>query len=99
MAYSSLTLTSNEPTTLNTPIYLQSKDVLLGTYYASFVSGLDIIPVAASLDTNGFVIAVVPEIILGQSYVFLTKDNSGNLTNSNIIAPEFFLTLCLSRLN
>jgi hypothetical protein len=88
MAYPTLTLSSGEPTAPNATIYLQPKDAPSGTFYASFVSGLDIIAVAASLEANGLVAAVVPEMISGQSYVFLTYDNSGNLTDSNIIAGE-----------
>ena len=85
MAYPTLTLDSGEPTAPNATINLTPKTMPTGTCFATFVSGLDIIPVAATMD-NGFVSAVVPVGVSGQSYVFLTSDNSGNLTDSSILA-------------
>lgn len=86
MAYPSLTLVSGQPTAPGALIDLQPKTIPTGTYYATFVSGLQIIPVAPQSAANGMIMVPVPMMISGQSYVFLTKDNSGNLTDSNIIA-------------
>lgn len=55
---------------------------------ATWVSGLSILPVTTSMSAAG-VEVMVPMGAEGQSYVFLTKDNSGNLTDSNIIAGTF----------
>lgn len=85
MAYPSLTLASGEPTAPNATINLTPKTMPSGTFYATFVSGLEILPVGATA-SNGFVSAVVPVGVSGQSYVFLTSDNSGNLTDSSILA-------------
>lgn len=85
MAYPSLTLESGLPTAANATINLTPKTMPSGTSYVTFVSGLMILPVEAMM-MNGFVSAVVPEGVEGQSYVFLTKDNSGNLTDSSILA-------------
>ncbi|SCU80201.1 LAFA_0B08086g1_1 [Lachancea sp. 'fantastica'] len=52
--------------------------------YITFVSGLDVIPAAATVSDN-LVSAEVPYQLSGQSYAFLTSDNSGNLTDSNIL--------------
>lgn len=85
MAYPTLTLVSGEPTAPNATIDLTPKTMPSGTVYATFVSGLDILPVSTTM-MNGMVQAVVPVGVSGQSYVFLTSDNSGNLTDSSILA-------------
>lgn len=85
MAYPSLTLVSGEPTAPNATIDLMPKTMPSGTVYATFVSGLDILPVSTTM-MNGMVQAVIPVGVSGQSYVFLTSDNSGNLTDSSILA-------------
>jgi hypothetical protein len=84
-AYPTLTLVSGEPTAPNATIFVEPETSLSGTVYATFVSGVDILPVSATASGSMFT-AVVPEGVSGQSYVFLTSDNSGNLTDSSILA-------------
>lgn len=86
MAYPSLALTSGSPTAASVVISLVPKTMPKGTYYATFVSGLDIIPVAPVSASNGAIMVTVPKSVSGQSYVFLTSDKSGNLTDSTILA-------------
>jgi len=85
-AYPSLTLVSGEPTAPGALIDLAPKTMPSGTYYATFVSGLDILPVKPASVANGMVMAEVPAGISGQSYVFLTSDNSGNITDATVLA-------------
>ncbi|KAF4633353.1 hypothetical protein G7Y89_g4762 [Cudoniella acicularis] len=85
-AYPSLTLVSGAPSAPGAVVDLQPKTIPTGSFFVTFVSGLDIIPVAPQSVANGMVMAVVPTMISGQSYAFLTTDNSGNLTDSNILA-------------
>lgn len=85
-AYPALTLVSGQPTAETALIDVKPATMPPGTFYATFVSGLDIVPVQPSSVSNGMVMAAVPSMISGQSYVFLTKDNSGNLTDANILA-------------
>jgi hypothetical protein len=85
-AYPSLTLVSGQPTAENAMIDVQPAAMPSGDFYATFVSGLDIVPVKTAGIKNGMIMATVPSMISGQSYVFLTKDMSGNLTDSNILA-------------
>ncbi|RFU31779.1 hypothetical protein B7463_g4573, partial [Scytalidium lignicola] len=59
---------------------------LRGSVYATYLSGLQIIPIATTKGPDGTVRATVPPAVSGQSYVFLTKDNSGNITDSTVIA-------------
>ncbi|KAH8801579.1 ferritin-like domain-containing protein [Xylogone sp. PMI_703] len=86
-------LTSN--TTLNTTrvnqtIVLTPENgcaALNGSVYATYLSGLQIIPIPATGDRNNHTVrATVPPAASGQSYVFLTRDNSGNVTDSTVIA-------------
>lgn len=86
MAYPTLTLVSGQPTAPGALVDLQPKTIPSGTFFATFVSGLNITAVAPQSVAHGMVMAPVPMSASGQSYVFLTKDNSGNLTDSNIIA-------------
>lgn len=85
-AYSALTLVSGLPTAPGALVDLQPKTIPSGTFYATFVSGLDIIPVQPQSIANGMIMVEVPMMASGQSYVFLTSDNSGNVTDSTILA-------------
>ncbi|QSZ37402.1 hypothetical protein DSL72_009500 [Monilinia vaccinii-corymbosi] len=86
MAYPSLALKSGLPTAPGTNIALVPQTTPSGTFFTTFVSGLDAIAVESDIDSDGLIMAEVPMNISGQSYAFLTKDNSGNLSDSNIIA-------------
>lgn len=84
-AYPTLTLQSGAPTAPNATIYVKPATMPSGTAYATFVSGLVILPVSTTVE-NGWIKAVVPVGVSGQSYIFLTSDNSGNVTDSSVIA-------------
>lgn len=86
MAYEDLATVTAGPTATNAIVDLLPGVMPNGTYYTTFVSGLDIIPTTPLGVRDGMVQATIPAAVQGQSYVFLTKDNSGNLTDSNIIA-------------
>ncbi len=88
MAYPALTLSSGLPTAPGALVNLVPKDAPTGDFFATFVSGLNIAAVAPSSVEGGMIMAEVPTMVSGQSYVFLTHDNSGNLTDSNIIAGK-----------
>ena len=88
-AYPSLTLDSGLPTAPGALVDLAPKTVPSGDFYATFVSGLDIISVKPQSVANGMIMAEVPQMISGQSYVFLTSDNSGNLTDATILAGQW----------
>lgn len=90
-AYPTLTLVSGSPTSTSATIDLELKTIPSGTFYATFVSGLDIVAVAPQSSSNGMIMVSVPEMSSGQGYVFLTSDNSGNLTDSNILAGPAIL--------
>lgn len=58
-----------------------------GTVYATYLSGLRIIPVPVTrVNPGNAVTAAVPPGVSGQTYVFLTNDNSGNVTDPKVIA-------------
>ena len=82
-----LSVASGLPTAFGASIQLMPKTMPTGTFYATFVSGLQIIPVDVRME-NGAIMAAVPQMAEGQSYVFLTSDKSGNLTDSSIIAGK-----------
>jgi len=98
MAYKALNLYSGLPTASGA-VPGAEIDVSMGvapegTVYGTFVSGLDIIPVEASHTDGDQIFFIVPENIGGgQSYVFLTNDNSGNLTDSTIIAGPVIIEI------
>jgi hypothetical protein len=90
-AYPQLTLVSRAPTSQNATITLSSNTMNVSsnstntTQYVTFVSGLDIIPVLAQVSGNTSM-AAVPPGVSGQAYVFLTSDNSGNITDATVVA-------------
>lgn len=92
-AFPSLTLDSGLPTAPGADVNLVPKTMPTGTYYVTFVSGLDIVPVAPSSSSNGMIMATVPMAASGQSYVFLTSDNSGSLSDANILAGMYINSL------
>ncbi|KAF7852420.1 hypothetical protein EAF04_010995 [Stromatinia cepivora] len=86
IAYSSLALKSGLPTAPGANIALVPEAIPSGSFYTTFVSGLDAIAVESQVGSDGLIMNAVPMSISGQSYAFLTRDKSGNLTDSNIIA-------------
>jgi hypothetical protein len=104
MAYPDLAAVTAQPVAPGALLDLLPGSMPKGTYYATFVSGLDIVAVKPEGVVNGMVQAIVPPTISGQSYVFLTSDMSGNLTDANILggpaiieatpsSPTFNLTI------
>ncbi|EKD20170.1 uncharacterized protein L3040_004040 [Drepanopeziza brunnea f. sp. 'multigermtubi'] len=91
MAYPALTVTSGLPTAPGALVNLVPDEMPSGTFFATFVSGLSITAVTPTSVEGGMIMAEVPMMIEGQSYAFLTKDKSGNLTDSNIIAGPVIL--------
>lgn len=103
-AYPSLTLTSGLPTAPGASIELVPKSAPPSSYYVTFVSGLEIIPVTPSNSSSGIITAEVPQKISGQSYAFITKDNSGVVNDTTVLfgpaiievtpsSPTFNLTI------
>jgi hypothetical protein len=88
-AYPQLTLVSGLPTAPSAMVDLSPKSIPPGTYYVTFVNGMDIIPVAPSSVSGDMIMAAVPAGISGQAYVFLTSDNSGNITDATVLAGMF----------
>ncbi|KAG9240345.1 ferritin-like domain-containing protein, partial [Calycina marina] len=85
MALPALTVASGMPTAIDSTIDLKPSAMPTGTCYATFCSGL--MSIAVPVVANGdYFTAVVPAGIEGQSYVFLTSDNSGNVTDASIVA-------------
>jgi hypothetical protein len=93
MAYPALTLISGQPTAPGALIDLKPKTMPTGDYFATFVSGLDIITVKTQGIKNDMIMVEVPTMASGQSYVFITSDMSGNLTDSNILAGKLTMQL------
>ncbi|TGO26233.1 hypothetical protein BPAE_0063g00020 [Botrytis paeoniae] len=86
MAYPPLALKSGLPTAPGANVALVPETAPSGTFYTTFASGLDTIAVESQVGSDGLIMTAVPINISGQSYAFLTNDNSGTLTDSNIIA-------------
>ncbi|KAA8567982.1 hypothetical protein MFRU_085g00020 [Monilinia fructicola] len=85
-AYPPLALRSGLPAAPGANVALVPQTTPSGTFFTTFVSGLDAVAVESHVGSGGLVMSEVPMSISGQSYAFLTKDSSGNLTDSNIIA-------------
>ena len=85
MAYPSLTIVSGLPTAVGALIDLLPRSEPVGTFFATFISGLDIVPVQTQGIKNGMIMVEVPMNISGQAYVFSTKDMSGSVTDSTIL--------------
>lgn len=85
MAYPSLTLLSGAPTAAGAVVDLVPKSAPPATYFVTFVSGLSIVSVKANSYANGMIMATVPKGIEGQSYAFITKDNSGFVNDTTIL--------------
>ncbi|CEP63359.1 ferritin-like domain-containing protein LALA0_S08e00606g [Lachancea lanzarotensis] len=84
-AYPALELAQGMPVAQNISVSFSAAGQLPSSQsYITFVSGLDVVPVAATVSDN-LVSADVPAQLSGQSYAFLTSDNSQNLTDANIL--------------
>ncbi|KAG9234778.1 ferritin-like domain-containing protein [Amylocarpus encephaloides] len=86
MAYPELAVASGMPSAPGALVDLFPGMMPNGACFATFVSGLDIVPVKPVAVLDGMIQAIVPPMVSGQSYIFLTSDDSGNLTDSNILA-------------
>ncbi|CZS94369.1 related to stress response protein rds1p [Rhynchosporium graminicola] len=91
MAYPALTLQSGLPTAQGANIQLETSNATASGSFATFVSGINVAAVAPMSSSGNTHMVEVPMMVEGQSYVFITKDNSGNLTDSNIIAGPAIL--------
>lgn len=92
--YPTLTLLSGLPTAPGAIVDVSPASPPTGSVFGTFVSGLNIVPVEVSSTSGGQLSFEVPQNLEGgQSYIFLTSDNSGNLTDSTIIAGPAILEL------
>ncbi|KAI9744782.1 MAG: hypothetical protein M1818_001707 [Claussenomyces sp. TS43310] len=85
MAYPTLTLKSGLPTAPGADVDLVPQSAPPSSYYVTFVSGLDIIPVMPASFADGMIMAAVPMNISGQSYAFVTSDNSGVINDTTVL--------------
>jgi hypothetical protein len=84
MAYAALTVTQGVPVAPGIDLTFTVAGDLPATFFVTFVSGLDILPAAATV-TDGTITTTVPAGISGQAYAFITSDDSANLTDSTIL--------------
>jgi hypothetical protein len=75
-AYPSLTLLSGLPTAPGALIDVQPMTMPPCDFYVTYVSGLNIVSIKPNSTDNGQIMVAVPQGVCGQSYVFLTSDNS-----------------------
>jgi len=87
-AYQALTLASGMPSApgVGALVALETPTAPAGDFFVTFVSGLNITSAPVQSYDNGVIMAAVPEGIEGQSYIFLTSDNSGNVTDATVLA-------------
>ncbi|SCU87721.1 LAME_0D11210g1_1 [Lachancea meyersii CBS 8951] len=84
-AYPGLTVTQGMPVAENISVSFSVAGQLPSSQsYVTFVSGLDILPVEGTVSDN-MISAQIPAQARGQTYAFVTCDNSGNLTDSSIL--------------
>ncbi|CUM53045.1 uncharacterized protein AC631_05702 [Debaryomyces fabryi] len=102
-AYKGLNVTQGMPLAANSTVTFVADGDVPSSFYVTFVSGLDVLPVTGDME-SGMIKVNVPEEISGQSYAFITSDNSSNLIDSNILfgpailevtplSPTFNLTI------
>lgn len=103
MAYKGLNVTQGMPVAANSTVTFMADGDVPSSFCVTFVSGLDVLPMTADIE-NEMIKVDVPGEVSGQSYAFITSDNSGNLTDSNILfgpavleitpsSPTFDLTI------
>lgn len=90
-AYPALAYNSGSPTASGAMIDLEPKTMPSGDFFVTFISGLMILPVKPTMTYDGMIMAMVPEGVEGQSYVFLTSDDSGYVNDTNILAGPAIL--------
>lgn len=89
-AYKQLNVTQGTPFAPNNTATFLSAAKLPDSFYLTFVNGLSITTVKGNI-TEGSIEGTIPSNVRGQAYVFVTKDNSGNLTDSSIISGPAIL--------
>ena len=103
MAYKGLNVSQGMPVAANSTVTFMADGDVPSSFCVTFVSGLDVLPMTADIE-NEMIKVDVPGEASGQSYAFITSDNSGNLTDSNILfgpavleitpsSPTFDLTI------
>lgn len=90
MAYKQLNVTQGTPFAPNSSATFVSAAEVPYPFYLTFVNGLSVLAVEGS-KSDGSLEGVIPPNVRGQAYVFVTKDNSGNLTDSSIISGPAIL--------
>ncbi|SCU80333.1 LADA_0B06634g1_1 [Lachancea dasiensis] len=95
-AYPGLTVTQGMPVAANTSVtFSVDGELPQSPIFVTFVSGLNVLPVEGSI-ADGMLSAEVPGKVSGQSYAFVTSDNSGNLTDSSILFGPAILEVTAS---
>ncbi|RDW94769.1 hypothetical protein BP5796_00532 [Coleophoma crateriformis] len=84
-SYPALSIISGMPTAPMAVINFAPKEMPTGTVFATFVSGLEIMSVPVTMSSD-FMSATVPAMFAGQSYLFLTSNDSGMVDDSTVIA-------------
>lgn len=84
MAYKGLTVSNQGPFSTGQSISFMVDGDLPSECYVTYVSGLDVLPVNATM-SGKMINSSLPKEVSGQSYAFVTSDMSGNLTDSNIL--------------
>lgn len=103
MAYKGLNVTQGMPVAANSTVTFMADGDVPSSFYVTFVSGLDVLPMTGDME-SGMIKVDIPWEVSGQSYAFITSDNSRNLTDSNILfgpailevtpsSPTFNLTI------
>lgn len=95
MAYKGLNVTQGMPVSVNSTVTFQAEGGVPSDFYVTFVSGLDVLPVKGD-KSNDMLQVSIPGKVSGQSYAFVTSDNSGNLTDSNILFGPAILEVTAS---
>lgn len=83
-AYKGLTVSNNMPLSTGENVSYTVEGDLPSECYVTYISGLDVLPVKASM-SDGMIMSTIPKEASGQSYAFITSDMSGNLTDSSIL--------------
>ncbi|CUM55993.1 unnamed protein product [Debaryomyces tyrocola] len=82
--YMGLTVSTEMPLSMGEDVLFKADDDVPSDCYVTYVSGLDVIPCKGSM-SDGMIKSTIPKEVRGQSYAFITSNNSGNLTDSNIL--------------